>query len=69
MAKIFRRKRRHAEDIIARADKLESRIEHPGNRDDPDWLRVTIEHMRKYAAKRQKSKAIKDEERRKNKPA
>lgn len=66
MAKVFHRSRRSAEQILVRAAKLEALAEHPGNRDDPNWLRRRVERMRVYAHKRQDARDRKLEERQKN---
>jgi hypothetical protein len=66
MAKKYGMRRRSADEILKRAEKLEMLAVHPGNRDDPAWLRRRAELMRDYALRRSKHRQLKAEERRKN---
>jgi len=65
MAKIYRRQRRKASEILIRAEKLERRAEDPKDRDHPDWLRDRAERRRRYAIKKDRARTRKADERRK----
>jgi hypothetical protein len=56
MGKVYRRRRRLAANIFKRADKLEALTESPQCTDDPAWLKVGIDAMRKFATRRQKAR-------------
>ncbi len=66
MARVFRMRRRSAEEILIRAATLVARADHPGNRDDPAWLRRRAERMRTFGIKRQEARERKLEERQKH---
>ena len=50
-------------ELIAMADRWESQIKDPQNRDDPRWLRRWAEDARRLATKKEKEKAHKERQR------
>jgi hypothetical protein len=66
MARVIRTKRRSADELLIRAEKLDTRAANPDDRDDAGWLRRRAENMRQFALKRSKSRMRRAEERRKN---
>jgi hypothetical protein len=65
MAKVFRMRRRSADEILVRAANLEARAGHAGNRDDPAWLLRKAGQMRAFALRRQETRERKFQERQK----
>jgi hypothetical protein len=60
-----RNKRPPGTKVLLQADMVEARAEKPSNSDDPAWLKVRAEGMRRWAARRQAAHVRKIETRRK----
>lgn len=60
---IVRMRSRTADELSARADAVQARIQKPANTDDPLWMQRGIDKLRHAAARREKAALVKRLER------